>query len=82
VTQKLKILFAGVKWPNNRARMLGVTLSGKANREAPAQPELRPTCAGTFSLLVNPELVRKTCLATSKMSKLQRALRAKLTIDD
>jgi hypothetical protein len=25
--------------------MLGVTLSGEANRETPAQAELRPTCA-------------------------------------
>jgi hypothetical protein len=26
---------------------VGVTLSGEAKREAPAQAELRPTCAGT-----------------------------------
>jgi hypothetical protein len=25
---------------------MGVMLSGEANREAPAQAELRPTCAG------------------------------------
>jgi hypothetical protein len=31
---------------NCRARSDGVRLLGEANREAPAQAELRPTCAG------------------------------------
>jgi hypothetical protein len=31
---------------NCRARVMGVMLLGEANREAPAQAELRPTCAG------------------------------------
>jgi hypothetical protein len=34
----------------NRARILGVTLSGVVKRKAPAQAELRPTCAGAGAL--------------------------------
>jgi hypothetical protein len=33
---------------------LGVTLSGEAKRDAPAQAELRPTCAERRRLLASP----------------------------
>jgi hypothetical protein len=40
----------GVKESNNPSENSGVPLSGEAKREAPAQAELRPTCAGAHRL--------------------------------
>jgi hypothetical protein len=38
-----------VKWSNNPSENLwGVMLLGEGEREAPAQAELRPSCAGSF----------------------------------
>jgi hypothetical protein len=37
---------SGVK--QSEQEFVGLTLQGKARREAPAQAELRPTCAGAY----------------------------------
>jgi hypothetical protein len=48
VARKFNSLFESVKWSIDPCEKLlwGVMLLGGANREAPAQAELRPTCAG------------------------------------
>jgi hypothetical protein len=47
VTRKFNLLFGAVKGSIDPCEKLwGVMLLGEANREAPAQTELRPTCTG------------------------------------
>jgi hypothetical protein len=47
VTPIFNIWFGALKWSIDPCKKLpGVMLLGEANREAPAQAELRPPCAG------------------------------------
>ena len=59
MTGKFNTLFGAVKGSIDPYENFGVMLLGEANREAPAQAELRPTCAGAYlrrGLLRQPSL--------------------------